>query len=328
MKTIAVLMGGYSGEYEVSLKSGAVVYKALVESKKFKIYRVEIFAERWEVLDDKEHRYPINRADFSFERQGEVIHFDAVFNAIHGHPGEDGPLSSYFDLLGIPYTNSGAFPSALTFNKAECNLVLQKFGIQTPQALFLIKSEANEEALIAQEIGFPCFVKPCRSGSSIGVSRVASAMELGQALKTARLVDHKILIEKEVKGKELACGVSDHSGKVQALAVTHIQPPSEWFDYQSKYSGETAEITPAEIDAAVYQKIMQISEEVYQILELKGLARVDFILNHLEEPVLIEVNTVPGFSEESILPKQAAYLNIPPSALFSASVESCLTSKA
>ena len=326
MKTIAVLMGGYSGEYEVSLKSGAVVYQALAESQKFKVWRVEIFADRWEAMDEDELRYPINRADFSFDYQGQTIHFDAVFNAIHGHPGEDGPLSSYFDLLGIAYSNSGAFPSALTFNKAECNLVLQKFDIQTPKALFYIEEQSDEEAVIAKEIGFPCFVKPCRSGSSIGVSKVASAMKLSEALKKARAVDHKILIEKAVVGKELACGVSNHEGKIKALAVTHIKPPSDWFDYQSKYSGETAEITPAEIEPSLYQQIMKITEDVYQILELKGLARVDYILNEKNEPVLIEVNTIPGFRAESILPKQAAYLGIAPSKLFSASVESCLPS--
>lgn len=317
-------MGGYSGEYEVSIASGNVVYRNL-QGQGYELFRVELKKNQWEALDDDDNRYPIITDDFSFQLGDRKVNFDAVFNAIHGHPGEDGPLAGYFDMLGLPYTSSGQFASALTFNKAECNIILERYGFAVPKSIFLhAEPNLSEEEIIAR-LGLPCFVKPCRSGSSIGVSKVNKPEELKPAIDKAAAVDHKILIESMVPGLELACGVSDHSGKPQALAVTHIKPTNEFFDYEAKYSGLSEEITPADIPEAVYSKIMVQSQKVYQLLELKGLARIDYILDANQNPVLIEANTVPGFSEASLLPKQAVYAGFTLPEIFKACIEKTLS---
>jgi len=316
-------MGGDSGEYKVSIASGNVVYRSLI-NQGFKLYRVELKHKKWEAIDALEQRYPISADDFSFQIDDRKVQFDAVFNAIHGHPGEDGPLAGYFDLLGIPYTSSGQFASALTFNKAECNILLERFGCKVPKGIFLHAEPQLGETEIIERLGLPLFVKPCRSGSSIGVSKVSFAEDLSDAIAKAKAVDHKVLLEAMVPGLELACGVSDHTGKAQSLAVTHIKTSNDFFDYDAKYSGKAEESTPADINARVYEAIMRETERVYSLLELKGLARVDYILDAEGNPVLIEVNTVPGFSEESLLPKQAQYAGIPLSELFKSSIEKVL----
>lgn len=323
MKTIAILMGGYSGEYEVSIASGQVVYESL-QGLEFSLYRVELSPNKWEAISQDGERYPIQMDDFSFTKDQEKIKFDAAFNAIHGHPGEDGPLAGYFDMIGLPYTSSGQFASALTFNKAECNILLQRYGFKVPDSVFLHAESAISESDIIQRVGLPCFVKPCRSGSSLGVSMVNTASELGPAIKTAQKVDHKVLIERMVPGLELACGVSDNKNTIQSLAVTHIKPPGAFFDFESKYNGQSEEFTPADIPADTYERIMRDSEKVYALLELKGLARIDYILDATGDPVLIEVNTVPGFSGESLLPKQAQFAGLSLSELFGDSIRKIL----
>lgn len=324
MKVIGIVMGGYSAEYEVSIGSGNVVYQNL-QSSGFEVYRLELNAKAWEALDDQDQRYPIHMDDFSFSLGERKITFDAIFNAIHGHPGEDGPLAGYFDMLHIPYTSSGQFASALTFNKAECNILLAHYGFRVPQSVFLHSEAISEEEIIAK-LGLPCFVKPCRSGSSIGVSKVKTSAELGPAIQKAREIDHKVLVESMVTGLELACGVSDHEGKAKSLAVTHIEPSNDFFDYEAKYSGGSKEITPAAIPESTYESIMRNSEKVYELLELKGIARIDYILDADGNPVLIEVNTVPGLSEQSILPRQAKYIGLGLDQLFKASLEKVLNS--
>lgn len=317
-------MGGYSGEYEVSIASGNVVYRNL-QNQGYELFRVELKRNQWEALDDNENRYPINTDDFSFHLGERHVKFDAVFNAIHGHPGEDGPLAGYFDMVGLAYTSSGQFASALTFNKAECNIILERYGFKVPKSIFLHAEPNLTHQDIIDQLGLPCFVKPCRSGSSIGVSKVKSPEELAPAIEKAAAVDHKILIEAMVPGLELACGVSDHSGKPESLAVTHIKPTNDFFDYEAKYSGLSEEITPAQIPADVYEKVMRQTERVYQLLELKGLARIDYILDENLEPILIEANTVPGFSEASLLPKQAVHAGYDLPSLFGAGIEKILS---
>lgn len=325
MKTIGIIMGGYSAEFEVSMSSGQVVYESLQESS-YRLFRIIIERDNWHALDKDGNRYPIQSDDFSFVLRDEKINFDGIFNAVHGHPGEDGPLAGYFEMLRLPYSSSKQFASALTFNKAECNILLSSYGFSTPKAVFLHGFEEINEDEIIRTVGLPCFVKPTRSGSSIGVSMVKEKSQLAEAIQKAKLIDHKVLIESQVKGLELACGVSDHSGKISALAVTHIKPKNEYFDYESKYSGASEEKTPADIRPEVYQQVMKMSEEVYRLLELKGLARVDYILEDETKPILIEVNTVPGLSKQSLLPQQALYAGISLQQLFSDCIANTLNS--
>lgn len=324
-KNIAVVMGGYSGESEVSLNSAKVVAQYLDKSK-YNVYPVLISPEKWVAYADEDEQ-AINLNNFSFELKGKTILFDAVFNALHGPPGEDGPLAGYFQLLNLPQTASGQFESAITFNKAECNILLQSFGIKTPKAVFLQDDKSPNAEAIIKTTGLPCFVKPSRSGSSIGVSKVKTVQDLVAAIERAREIDSKILVEGMISGLEVGCGVSNHTGNPQALAVTHIVPKNEFFDYESKYSGLSEEVTPARISQEAYEKVLRTSEFVYRKLGLNGLVRVDYIIDESGEPCLIEVNTVPGFSKASILPKQAFYAGTTLSELFNATIEKALHSK-
>ncbi len=324
--TVAVVMGGFSQEFEVSMQSGEVVYNHLSKIK-FTPYKVLITREKWVVIDNDGAEYAIDRNDFSFEKKGERIHFDVVFNAIHGAPGEDGPLAGYFDLIEMPHTASGQFESALTFNKAECSLLLKAAGVNIPEAYYLARHEDYTTEDITDKVGLPCFVKPNRSGSSIGVTKVKIAEDLDDAIDAAFAVDSQVIIEAMVKGTEVGCGVSNHNGYIKAIACTDIEPANEFFDYESKYSGRSKEVTPARIDDGVYAQIMEESEFIYESLNLNGITRVDYIVNENGVPFFIEVNTIPGLSPESILPKQAQYAGISLNELFDSCVEKALKSK-
>lgn len=306
---VAVVMGGFSSEHDISIASGNMVYKNLSRSL-FTPYRVIISKDAWYVLSDDEQRYPINKDDFSCTVHGERINFDAVFNAIHGTPGEDGPLAAYFDLIGLPQTASSQFTSALTFSKMECSLVMKHYGVNIPEAWYLNRGDDYDPAEIIAKTGLPCFVKPSRSGSSIGVTKVSNREDLDSAIAQAFLIDEQVIVEQMISGVESACGVSNHTGSIAAFAVTDIVPQNEFFDYESKYSGNSEEVTPARIDAGTYQQIMEESEFIYSRLRLNGLARVDYIVSENGVPFFIEVNTIPGLSSESILPKQVAYCGL------------------
>ncbi len=322
---IAVVMGGFSSEYDVSIQSGQVVFDNLSKIR-FNPYRVLIKKDNWLLLHEGKE-YPVDKNDFSATTENGQIHFDAVFNAIHGSPGEDGPLSGYFELIGIPQTASGQFESALTFNKAQCSMLLKGLGVNIAEAYYLARNEDYSPQEIIDLVGLPCFVKPNRSGSSIGVSKVKSVDDLEAAIEGAFEVDSQVIIEAMVKGTEVACGVSNHSGFVKSLAATDIVPKNEFFDYESKYSGLSEEVTPARIPEGTYAQIMEESEFIYESLNLNGIARVDYIVTENGVPFLIEVNTIPGLSKESILPKQAVYSGISLGELFDKTVENALNSK-
>lgn len=324
--SIAVVMGGFSSEYEVSLQSGEVVFQSLNRDQ-FDPWRVIISPQEWVVATDTGERLSIDRSDFSFSHQGRQIRFDAVFNAVHGSPGEDGLLASYWELLNLPQTASDTFASALTFNKAECSLLMRLKGVTTPEAVHLNPAEPWSEKEILDITGLPCFVKPSRSGSSIGVTKVKEAKQLGPAIQAAFGIDGQVIVEAMVKGREVACGVSNHTGRIAALACTDIVPQNDFFDYESKYSGLSEEITPARIDQGTYRQIMEESEFIYRTLRLNGLARVDYIVSEDGVPFFIEVNTVPGISHESILPKQAGYAGYRLGELFDQCLQHCLNLK-
>lgn len=306
---VAVVMGGFSSEYDISIASGNLVYQSISRNL-FDPYRVIISKEGWYLLTEDEERFTINRDDFSVRINERKIEFAAVFNAIHGAPGEDGPLAAYFQLIGMPQTASDQFASALTFSKVECSLIVKKYGLTIPEAYYLQMDEPYTPSEIVKEVGLPCFVKPSRSGSSIGVSKVTEESGLAGAIEAALLIDHQVIAERMISGVEAACGVSNHSGEIKAFAVTDVVPQNDFFDYESKYSGQSEEVTPARIPSSTYQQIMEESEYIYSKLRLNGLARVDYIVSENGVPFFIEVNTIPGFSPESILPKQVEYCGL------------------
>lgn len=306
MKKVALIYGGFSGEAEVSKKSAKEIFKVLKTADQ-QPYLVRITGTNWVVeLDDSE--VSIDKNDFSFMLNNQKTSFDSVFNIIHGTPGEDGKLSGYFDLLGIEYNSSGVLESALTFNKNWCNKFLSTFGITVPQSVIFYKSENNEQ--LAKEVLFPCFVKPNNGGSSIGVRKANSIDELQDALKTAFVHDEEVIVEEFIEGREFSVGILKNENGTRVMPLTEIIVNAEFFDYEQKYSANGAtEITPAEVTKEETIACQNIVKKVFNLLRLKKVARIDFILKN-GQFYLIEVNTIPGMSPKSILPQQATHEGI------------------
>ncbi len=299
---VAVLMGGDSAEYAVSIKSGGVVFKHL-NREYFEPYLITVRGSDWTCDLDGE-LYRINKDDFSLETRMGKIHFDVAFIAIHGTPGENGLLQAYFDLLKIPYTTCGHFQSALTFNKAVTNALLRQYGVRVADSFTVSKGQDIEGEKIIQKLGLPCFVKPSEAGSSFGVSKVKTEAELLPAIEKALEHDQLAICEAFVNGTEVTCGVWNFNGELKALPITEIVSKNEFFDYAAKYQGDSEEITPARLSDELTELVSETAKKVYTLLRLDAVCRVDFIVeNNL--PYVIEVNTVPGLSEESIIPQQA-----------------------
>ena len=309
---LGVIMGGYSQEREISLKSGAQVIRH-VDATRFKVYAIDISKEGWFCEVDS-NRVAIDRADFSVTLHGEKISFDLIFNAIHGTPGEDGILQAYFDLLGIKYTGSNSYISALSFNKRDLLSVTSDLGIPRAKHLSLNKGQTLSSEEI-EHMGFPCFVKANRSGSSFGVYKVKTEEELKQAILDVFEMNDELIIEEHLEGIEITVGVIPGENGPQVLPMTLIKTEHEFFDYQAKYLGESEEITPAPIDPSLEKRLTQYASKIYQDLGFKGATRSEFIVRE-GIPYLLEVNTTPGLTEQSILPQQARCADISEARLF------------
>lgn len=308
-KNVAVVMGGYSDEYKVSLKSGQLIYDSL-DRELYNVYKVVILKDEWYFLDDREQKVPINKADFSVDLEsGFTVKFDVCFNIIHGKPGENGELQAYWDTIGQKYTGCGFYQSALTFNKKDTLAVLSKYGIPSAKSIYLRNGEFVNESQIINELGLPLFVKPNQSGSSLGISKVKEASELKVALDFAFAEDDEILIESFLNGMEVSVGVVDFNGETIVLGITEIVPHKEFFDYEAKYEGASEEITPARIDDETRQKVEDIAKKAYKSLGMSGFSRSEFIIMN-GTPYMLEMNTNPGFSPASILPQQAKIYGI------------------
>ena len=307
MKNIAVVMGGYSSEKVISMKSGKIAAKHL-QSNEFSAYTIVIDENGWNLVLNNQ-KYNINKENFSANINGKNISFDAVFIAIHGTPGEDGKLQAYLDELNIPYTNSGSAAAALSFNKWKCNDYLRKNGVLCAPSYLLHKETLINEKDILKKVGLPCFVKPNKNGSSFGISKVTLKEKLQEAIKNAFTYDDEILIESFMEGKEVTCGIHNFGDELTTFPTTEIVSENDFFDFEAKYKGKSQEITPARISDEVAKKIAHRTKEIYRLLDLNGIARIDFILQE-NEPYIIEANTVPGLSEESIIPQQAACARI------------------
>ncbi|WP_432221352.1 D-alanine--D-alanine ligase [Flavobacterium sp. TMP13] len=319
MKNIAIVMGGYSSEFKISLISGNVVYQYL-DKTKFNAYRIHILKEKWVYVDENETEFPIDRNDFSTTVNGEKINFDCIFNAIHGSPGEDGLLQAYFELLELPHTSCDYYQAALTFNKRDLLSVLKPYGIKTATSYYLNKGDAIYTDQIVTKVGLPCFVKPNKAGSSFGISKVKTAAELPIAIEMAYKEDNEIIIESFLDGTEVSVGVINYKGKVTVLPITEIVSENDFFDYEAKYLGKSQEITPARISTEMTEKIAEIAKRVYEILQMKGFSRSEFIIVN-EEPHMLEMNTIPGLTTESLLPQQAEAAGITLEELFSNAIE-------
>jgi D-alanine-D-alanine ligase len=315
MQNIAIIMGGYSSEYKISLISGNVVYQNL-DSKKYKGYRIHIFKNKWVFVDDQEKEFPIDKNDFSVTVNNNKVVFDCVFNAIHGTPGEDGLMQAYFELIGIKQTSCDYYQAALTFNKRDLLSVLKPYGIKTATSYYLNQGDViNVEAIIAK-VGLPCFVKPNKSGSSFGISKVKTKEAFLPAIDTAYKEDNEIIIESFLDGTEVSVGVINYKGEVIALPITEIVSENDFFDYEAKYLGKSKEITPARISDELTKKIQDVSKKAYEVLKMSGFSRSEFIIVN-DEPYMLEMNTIPGLTTESLIPQQAAVAGITLSDLFS-----------
>jgi D-alanine-D-alanine ligase len=323
-KNIAIIMGGYSSEYEISLKSGQVVFETL-DSSKYNAYRVHIFKDKWMYVDLNNAEFPIDKNDFSVTVSGQKIMFDCVFNAIHGTPGEDGYMQGYFELLGIPHTSCGMYQASLTFNKRDCLSVLKPYGIKTAVSYYVNLGDAIDEEAIVKKVGLPCFVKANKAGSSFGVTKVYKKEDLTNALEVAFKEDDEVIIESFLDGTEVSVGVITYHGEVIVLPITEIVSDNDFFDYKAKYLGQSKEITPARLSKDQEEKVNTVAKKVYEVLKMTGFSRSEYIFKD-GEPHLLEVNTVPGLTKASILPQQAAAAGISLQELFSNAIEESFAS--
>lgn len=319
---IAVIMGGFSSEVEISLKTGAVVVASLSQTK-YSPYAIHILSNKWVLVTENGEEFPVNKHDFSVTLKDKIIHFDCVFNAIHGAPGEDGTMQAYFELLQIPHTSCGAYQAALTFNKRDCLSVLKPYGILTAESYYYNQGDEINEDLIVAKVGLPCFVKANRAGSSFGVTKVYKADQIKKAIDIALKEDNEILIETFLDGKEVSIGVIKLNGAIKVLPATELVSENDFFDYGAKYLGQSREITPARLSKKEEELLNETASKIYSVLKMDGFTRSEFIFKD-GIPHFLEINTVPGLTKESILPQQAEAAGISMEALFVSAIEESL----
>ena len=311
VKNIGIIMGGYSNEYDISVKSGQVVYETLKDS--YNCYRIYIKENEW-VLEKNNNSYSIDIDNFKIEGFTN-LKLDCIFNAIHGTPGEDGKIQKYFNEKNIPITGCNSYQSELTFDKIACLNFLSSKGIKVASSISLLKSEKIDINEIENKIGFPCFIKASNSGSSFGVYKVYDKKEMARCINSAFEVDNKVLIESFIDGREFSIGVISLNGITNVLPITEIITSNDFFDYEAKYEGKAQEITPADIADELESELRLLSEKIYNLLKLKGFSRSEFIVND-NGIYYLETNTVPGLTSESILPQQARCADISLKELF------------
>ena len=323
---IAFVTGGYSSEAAISYKSAVTIEKN-VDTSKFDVYKIDITPTGW-FYENGGSRIEVDRKDFSLIVDNKKIKFDAVLIGIHGTPGEDGKLQGYFDLVGLPYTSCDAATSALTFNKRYTVAVAAFAGIQTARSMHIFKHTPVTPTDILQQLQLPVFVKPNNGGSSIGMSKVNKQDELEEALAKAFKEDDQILIEEFISGREFTVGVFRTTKEIVVLPITEIMTKKDFFDYEAKYQGLSEEVTPAEIDTDMKNKIESAARKVYEVFNCRGVIRIDFIYNEAKnQPFILEINTVPGQTEASVVPQQVKIMGWSLKEFYSSLIEEALTRK-
>jgi D-alanine-D-alanine ligase len=309
-KNIAIVAGGDQSEVIVSLKSAAGIYSFL-DKEKFNPYIVTIIGKEWTVEYAGE-KITIDKNDFSFTYNNQKIIFDFAYITIHGMPGEDGKLQGYFDMMRIPYSSCGVLAAALTFNKFFCNNYLKVFGIKVAESILFRKGETISAEEVVEKLGLPCFIKPNAGGSSFGVTKVKSMEQIIPAIDNAFTEGNEVIIESFLQGTEVTCGIYKTKNQKVVLPVTEVVSENEFFDFNAKYNGQVQEITPARLSEELTKKVQQLTSSIYDIIDAKGIIRVDYIITGSEAIYLLEVNTVPGMTKTSFIPQQvkAAGLNI------------------
>ena len=300
---IGIAWGGYSSERLISKMSCDSIY-GILKKKYLNLYKIEFSKKQWIVSDYNDKKFIINKNDFSFIKNGLKINFDFVINMIHGSPGEDGKLADYLENLAIPHSSSNSTSSKVAFNKNECLSFAKKLKIPTAKSLKIDLNKPYDISKICSKIGLPCFVKANSSGSSFGISKVIVKQNLKQSILMAFKESDEVLIEANISGKEYTVGITNWNGKIKVLPITEIIPENDFFDYNSKYKGKSVEVTPASTLSKICKnKLEKMTVKLYKNLKLFGLCRADFIVKD-EIPYFLEINTVPGMTEKSIIPQQ------------------------
>lgn len=323
-KTIALVTGGFSGEAVISYKS-AITIQNNMDPEKWICYLIDISSFGWFYTQPNGDKVAVDKNDFSLFVNGNKIHFDAVLIGLHGTPGEDGKLQGYFDCLNIKYTSCNTATSALTFNKRYTVAVAAFGGIKVAKSIHLFKNSPTAINEILSKVSLPVFVKPNNGGSSIGMSKVNFENHLPEAIEKAFKEDDQVLIEEFVRGREFTIGVFKSKGNIIALPITEVITNKEFFDYEAKYNGASQEITPAILKESIAEKIRSTAVKAYSIFNCSGVIRIDFIYDDtIEEPYLLEINTVPGQSEASIIPQQVKAMGMTLQDFYSSLIEECL----
>ena len=322
---IAFVTGGFSGEAEISYKS-AITFEKNIDGERYELYKIDITIDGWFYEMAGGDKIEVNKNDFSILIGDENITFDAVLIGIHGTPGEDGKLQGYFDMLRVPYTSCDCATSALTFNKRYTVAIAGASGINVSNSVLLFKKNFQSPDELVKNLKFPVFVKPNNGGSSIGMSKVnAPSEELGKAIEKAFKEDDQVLVEEFIEGRELTIGVFRAKGEIIALPITEILSKNDFFDFEAKYHGASNEITPANIDEHIAGLVRENAIKAYRIFNCKGIIRIDFIYNEKEDKLyMLEINTVPGQSEASIVPQQLKIMGWTLKEFYTALIEECL----
>ena len=321
-KNIAVVMGGYSLEYNISLNSGAYVMKT-IDDKLYNIFKIIISEEKWVYISAENNEYTINKDNFTVKVDGNVTSFDLAFIIIHGDPGENGILQKYFEELKIPFTGPNSKTAELTFNKKKCIDFVSSYSINAAKSFLLEKGKNYDLNQIINKLNFPMFVKANNSGSSFGVYKAYNEDELKKFIIEIFKIDNEIIIERFVDGREFSLGITNVGKKIKVLAVTELITENDFFDYEAKYEGKHKEVTPANINLDLENKLKTEAKKIYKVLKLSGFSRVDFIVEN-QLPYFLEINTTPGMTEHSIFPKQVRFNNLNMTDLFTEMIQNSL----
>ena len=322
-KNIALVTGGFSGEAAISYKSATTIDKHL-DREKYNVYKIDINPNGWFYEPGEDKKIQVDKNDFSIKTGNGTIKFDAVFIGMHGTPGEDGKLQGYFDTLKIPYTSCDAASSAITFNKRYTVAVAAMAGIHVSRSFHLFKHTPIQLQQIIDGLSFPVFVKPNNGGSSIGMSKVYESKELEAAIQKAFKEDDQVLVEQMIKGREFTIGVFKTKGTIVALPITEVISKKDFFDYEAKYQGASTEVTPAEVEGVAADKIRDAAKKIYAVFNCRGVVRIDFILEESSGyPYMLEINTIPGQSDASIVPQQVKAMGWSLKEFYTKLVEEC-----
>ena len=308
-KNVAIVAGGDSSEVVVSLKSAAGLH-SFIDKEKYQLYIVTITKQQWEVKINDTETATIDKNDFSFVHNKQKVKFDFAYITIHGTPGENGILQGYFELIGLPYSCCNVLSAAITFNKFTCNQYLKGFGVKVSEAILLRKNQQISTSEVVEKVGLPCFIKPNVGGSSFGVTKVKTEDQIQSAIEKAFAEGEQVMIEAFMAGTEITCGMYKTKDKTVVFPVTEVVPQNEFFDFDAKYKGQVEEITPARISQNLTQRVQQLTAAIYDILDCKGIVRIDYIISEGEVINLLEVNTTPGMTATSFIPQQVAAAGI------------------